>query len=125
LMMPPKQFNQRLNPDEGLPQVSDQNQLPFHQPSNQTLSTIIEGFDHPTFGDSPELQLHQLATMSTTAAGSSQNGGGTSSTQTNGGDPFQSPQGCSHQYNMSRVTLSSTKSKCKIGAIKLKKMKLH
>jgi hypothetical protein len=29
--------------------------------------------------------------MSTTAAGSSQNGGGTSSTQTNGGDPCQSP----------------------------------
>jgi hypothetical protein len=29
--------------------------------------------------------------MSTTATGSSQNGGGTSSTQTNRGDPHQSP----------------------------------
>jgi hypothetical protein len=55
------------------------------------LYTIAEGSKDPTFGDIFELQLHQPATMFTTAAGSSQNGGGTSSTQTNRGDPHQSP----------------------------------
>jgi hypothetical protein len=61
-------------------------------PSTQVLSTIPEGLEHPAFGDIPEVQLHQLANnMSTTAPGSSQNGGGTSSTQTNGGALHQSP----------------------------------
>jgi hypothetical protein len=55
------------------------------------LSTIVEGSEHPTFGDIPEFQLHQLATMSTTTAGSSQNSGGTNSTQTNRDDSRQSP----------------------------------
>jgi hypothetical protein len=73
LTMPNKRSCQRLNPDEGLPQASDQNKLPFHQQSNQTLSTIAEESEHPTFSDIPELQLHQPATMSTTATGSSQN----------------------------------------------------
>jgi hypothetical protein len=54
------------------------------------LSTITEGSEHPTFSDIPELELHQPATMSTTASGSSQNDRGTSSTQTNRGDPCQS-----------------------------------
>jgi hypothetical protein len=89
--MPPRRFSQRLHPDEGLPQAFDQNQLPFHQPSTQTLSTIVEGSKYPTFRDIPELQLHKPATMSTTAVGSSQNDRGTSSTQTNRGDPRQSP----------------------------------
>jgi hypothetical protein len=91
MTMPVIRFNQRLHPDEGLPQASDQNQFPFHQPSAQTLSTITEGSEHPTFGDIPELQLHQPVVMSATVVGSSQHGGGTSSTQTNGGDPRQSP----------------------------------
>jgi hypothetical protein len=55
------------------------------------MSTIAEGSEHPTFSDISELQVLQLATMSTTAAESSQNGRGTNSTQTNGGDPRQSP----------------------------------
>jgi hypothetical protein len=67
------------------------NSLSLHQPSTQTLSTIIEGSEQQTFDDIPKLQLHQPATTSTIAAGSSQNGGGTNSTQTNGGDPHQSP----------------------------------
>jgi hypothetical protein len=60
-------------------------------PPIQTLSTIVEGSEHPTFGDIPEPHQHQLATMSTIAAGSSQNDGGASSTQTNEGNPRQSP----------------------------------
>jgi hypothetical protein len=59
-------------------------------PSTQILSTIDEGFEHSNFDDILEVQLHQLANMSTTAADSSQNGGGTSSTQTNGVAPHQS-----------------------------------
>jgi hypothetical protein len=60
-------------------------------PPTQTLSTIIEGSGHPTFGNIPKPHQHQPATMSTTAAGSSQNGSCASSTQTNGGNPRQSP----------------------------------
>jgi hypothetical protein len=60
-------------------------------PPTKILSTIVEGSKHPTFGDIPKPHQHQLATMSTTAAGSSQNDRGASSTQTNGGDPRQSP----------------------------------
>jgi hypothetical protein len=63
----------------------------FHQPSTQTLSTIIEGSEHGTFGNIPELQLHQPATLSTTIVGSIQNSRGIRSTQTNGGDLCQSP----------------------------------
>jgi hypothetical protein len=66
------------------------NQPPTHLPT-QTLSTIVEGSKHPTFRDIPELQLHQPATMSPTTTGSRQNGEGTSSTKTNGGDLHQSP----------------------------------
>jgi hypothetical protein len=61
-------------------------------PSTEVLSTIIEGPEHPAFSDIPEVKLHQPTNnISTTAAGSSQNDGGTSSTQTNGGAPYQSP----------------------------------
>jgi hypothetical protein len=71
---------------------SRQKLTPNHPPT-QILSTIIEGPRNPAFGDIPEVQLHQPANnMSTTIGGSSQNGGGTSSTQTNGGAPHQSPQ---------------------------------
>jgi hypothetical protein len=52
--MPSRRFSQRLNLDEGLPQASDQNQLAFHQ-QYQTLSTIVNGSEHPTFDDIPEL----------------------------------------------------------------------
>jgi hypothetical protein len=58
-------------------------------PPTHTLSTIIEGSEHPTFGDIPEPRQHHPATVSTIAVGSSQNGGGASSTQTNGGDQRQ------------------------------------
>jgi hypothetical protein len=60
-------------------------------PSTETLSTIAVGSEHSTFNDIPKVHLHQPANLSTIAAGSSQNGGGASSTQTNGGDPHQSP----------------------------------
>jgi hypothetical protein len=91
LVMPLRRFSQQLHPDEGLPQAFDQSQLSLHQPPSQTLSTIVKGSEQPTFGDIPKLQLHQPVTMSNTVVGSSQNGGGTSSTQTNRGDPRQSP----------------------------------
>jgi hypothetical protein len=60
-------------------------------PPTQTLSSIVKGSEHPTFSDIPEPHQHQPSTMSTRAARSSQNGGGISLTQTNGGDPRQSP----------------------------------
>jgi hypothetical protein len=80
LTMPSRRFSQRLHPDEDLPQTSTQNHAP-----TQILSTIAEGPENPSFSDIPEVQLHQPANnMSTIAVGSSQNNGGTSSTQTNG-----------------------------------------
>jgi hypothetical protein len=61
------------------------------KPSTQILSTIVEGSEHSNFSNIPKVHLHQPTNMSTTAAGSSQNGEGASSTQTNGGAPHQSP----------------------------------
>jgi hypothetical protein len=86
LTMPPRRSSQRLHVDDGLPQTFDQNQIPFQHPPNQALPTITEAIEHPTFNNIPEIQL-QHDNMSTTAADSDQNGGGTSSTQTNGGAP--------------------------------------
>jgi hypothetical protein len=100
-IMPPRRQSQCLHPDEGLPKTSSQKQ-PILYPPTQTLSTIVEGSEHSTFGDIPELQLHQPATMSTTAADSSQNGGGARSTQTNGGDPHQSPPRASSPIHASQ-----------------------
>jgi hypothetical protein len=57
LTMPPRRVNQRLHPDEGLPQTSDQNQLPFQQPSTQTLPTIGEAAENPTFNNILGIQL--------------------------------------------------------------------
>jgi hypothetical protein len=55
-----------------------------NQPPTQTLSTIIEGSEHPTLGDIVEVKvLHPANNTSTTAAGSSQNARGVTSTQTN------------------------------------------
>jgi hypothetical protein len=74
MMMPPRRVSQRLHPDEGLPQTSDQNQPPFQQPSTQTLLTITEDTEHPIFDNIPEIQLQQ-PNMSTTTASTSQTGG--------------------------------------------------
>jgi hypothetical protein len=73
LMMPPRRVNQCLHPDKGLPQTSDQNQPPFQQPSTQTLPTITEATEHPTFDNIPEIQL-QEANISIAAVGTSQTG---------------------------------------------------
>jgi hypothetical protein len=56
LTMLPRRVSQRLHPDEGLVQTSDQNQPPFQQPSTQTLPTITEAAE-PTFDNIPEVQL--------------------------------------------------------------------
>jgi hypothetical protein len=74
LTMPPRRVSQYLHPDEGLPQTSNQNQPSFQQPSTQTLSTITEAVEHPTFDNNPEVQLLQ-ANMSTTTASTSQGNG--------------------------------------------------
>jgi hypothetical protein len=66
---------QHLYPDEGLPQTSYQNQPPFQQPSTQTLPTITEATENPTFNNIPEIQLQQ-ANISTNVASTSQSGGG-------------------------------------------------
>jgi hypothetical protein len=73
--MPPRKVSQRLHSDEGLPQTSNQNQLPFQQPSTQTLPTITEATENPTFDSIPKIQLHQ-ANISTIAVGTSQSDGG-------------------------------------------------
>jgi hypothetical protein len=88
--MPLRRMSQYLHPDEG-PLRESTNNPPLHQPSTQNLPTIIEDHEHPTFGDIPEVQLHQPAHISTTAAGASQNTGAASSTQTDGWAPRQSP----------------------------------
>jgi hypothetical protein len=61
-------------------------------PSTQTLPTITVGLKHLAFDDIPEVEQHQPTNnISTTAPVANQNGGGTSSTQTNGANPHQSP----------------------------------
>jgi hypothetical protein len=75
LMMPLRRVSQRLHPDEGLPQTSDQDQLPFQQPSTQTLPTITKATENPTFDNILEIQLQQ-ANISTTTADTSQSGRG-------------------------------------------------
>jgi hypothetical protein len=66
--MPPRRFSQRLHPDEGLP--IDPNQPSLQQPPIQTLSTITEDTEHPTFDNIPEIQL-QYVNIATTTAGTS------------------------------------------------------
>jgi hypothetical protein len=86
-MMPSRQFSHRLHPDEDMPQTSTHS-----QPHTQILSTIAEGLEHATFGDIPEFDvIPPPNNVSTTAAGLSQNAGGTNSTQINEGAPPQSP----------------------------------
>jgi hypothetical protein len=67
-MMTPRRTSQRIHPDEGSSQCSDQNQT--HHPSTQALPTIAKGAEHLTFDTIPQVQP-QLANMPTTAAGSS------------------------------------------------------
>jgi hypothetical protein len=115
-VMPPRRQSQCLHPDKALPKpLPKSNQ--WSTPT-QTLSIIVEGSEHPTFGDIPKLQLRQSATMSTTIGGSSQNGGGASSTQTVQPKPTEAthinhPRGHSRQYKSFRATLSLIRSKCK------------
>jgi hypothetical protein len=54
--MPPRRVSQRLHPDEGLLQTSDQNQPPLQQPSTRTLPTITEAAE-PAFDNILEVQL--------------------------------------------------------------------
>jgi hypothetical protein len=88
LMIPSRRISQRLHPDEGLPQASDQNQPPFQQPSTQTLPTITKAAEHPTFDNILEAQP-QHANMSTTTADTSQTGGGDQHLNTNPPPPLQ------------------------------------
>jgi hypothetical protein len=89
--MPPRRTSQRLHPNEALRQNLAENHQTIPHPSTQTLSTIPKGPGPSTLGNIPKVQPHQLANMSTTVPNSSQNNGGASSTQTNGGAPHQSP----------------------------------
>jgi hypothetical protein len=90
LTIPLRRMSEHLYLDEGPPQESTHNPS-FHQSSTQNLHTIAEDPEHPTVEDIPEVQLLQLAHISTTVAGISQNSGTASSTQTGGGAPRQSP----------------------------------
>jgi hypothetical protein len=65
------------------------------------FSTIVEGSEHLTFGDIPEIQLQHIANNTSTTANNtstaannttSQNVRGTSSIQTNEGAPHHFPQ---------------------------------
>jgi hypothetical protein len=82
LTMPSRRVSQCLHPEEGLPQTSNQNQLPFQQPSTQTLPTITEATENPTFDNIPEIQLQQV-NISTTAVGTSPSSGGDHHLNTN------------------------------------------
>jgi hypothetical protein len=95
-------------------------------PSTHVLSTIIEGLDQLAFGDIPEVQLHQPTNnMFTTTAGSSQNGGSTSSTQKPTEVPHTNhPCGHFRWYKSSKETPSSSKSNCKTGKKKPPKTKM-
>jgi hypothetical protein len=74
MMMPPRRVSQRLHPNEGLLQISDQNQPPFQQSSTQILPTIAEATE-PTFDNIPEVQLQQAAISTTTTITSQSNEG--------------------------------------------------
>jgi hypothetical protein len=91
LTMTPRRMSQHFHQDKGPPRESTNNNPPLHQPSTQNLPTIAEDPEHPTFGDMPEVQLHQPTHTSTTATGPSQNSGAASSTQTGRGARHQSP----------------------------------
>jgi hypothetical protein len=82
------QTNEPTSPSrQSTTQTSTQDLLP-----SQILSTIIKGSENPTFGDILEVEvLRQDNNAATIAVGSSQNVGGTSSMQINGGAPHQSP----------------------------------
>jgi hypothetical protein len=75
-------------PEDEAPQPSTtQNKPPI-----KSLPPIVEGLEHAAFGGIPEVELqYPVNNVSTTVAGSSQNNGGTSSTQTNGGASHQFP----------------------------------
>jgi hypothetical protein len=87
------------------------------------MPTIVEDPEHPTFGDIPEVELHQPAHISTTVAGPSQNNGTTNSTQTAEGLYICHPRGHLHQYTWRKETQSSIRSKSMTRMMKLRKMK--
>jgi hypothetical protein len=62
---------------------------PIQQQSLQTLPTITEATENLTFNNIAEIQLQQV-NLSTSIAGTSQNGEGASSTQTSEGDQYLS-----------------------------------
>jgi hypothetical protein len=101
--------------------------LKTNHPPTQNLSTIIEGLEHVTFSDILEVELQHPTNnnVSTIVAGSSQNPGGVSSTQTNRGAPDQSPHGHPRQFKSSMKMQSLSFSKLKIGRMKPPKMKLQ
>jgi hypothetical protein len=103
-----------LHPDEG-PLRECTNNPPLHKPSTQNLPTIAKDLERPTFGDNPEVQLHQPAHISTIAAGPNQNGSAASSTQIGRGAPHQSPREHLHQYTWLKETQSLIKSKSMTG----------
>jgi hypothetical protein len=78
MMMLPRRPSQRLHPGEGPSQESTDNP-PLHEPSIEIIPTITEEPKHPTFGNTPEVQLYQSTHASTIAAGPSQNSGAASS----------------------------------------------
>jgi hypothetical protein len=87
--MPPRRFSQRLHSDEAPPQEPT-NHPPLNQPT-QTVSTIDEVPEHPTFRNTLEVQLQQPAHASTSTTGPSQTNGVATSCHTTGGAPHQSP----------------------------------
>jgi hypothetical protein len=70
--MPPRRVSHRLHLDETPPQEYIIPPPP-NQSSTQILPTIIEGAEHPAFGDIPEVHLHLPINTSTTIAEPSHN----------------------------------------------------
>jgi hypothetical protein len=139
--MPPKRVSQCLHPDEAPPQESTNPAQP-NQPSTQILPTIVEGQEHPTFRNTPELQLHQPTHASTnqpthppstnqpthastTIVGPSQTNDTATSSQTSTGLHANHPYENLCQYTCFQETHNSTRSKSMIGMKKQRKKKLQ
>jgi hypothetical protein len=101
LTLPPRRVSQCLHPDEGLPQISDQNQPPLQQPSTQTLLIITEAAE-PTYDNILEVQLQQT-TMSTTAIVTTQGSGGNQHLNTNPLPPLSQVNQGETEFNQIKV----------------------
>jgi hypothetical protein len=121
LTIPLRRMSEHLYLDEGPPQESTHNPS-FHQSSTQNLHTIAKDPEHPTVEDIPEVQLLQLAHISTTVAGPSQTVALPAQPKPAEGLHVNHRRGHLCQYTWLKETQSSIRSKYMIGMKKSRKM---